>query len=97
MKKWGEALSEAHTWFAQLNAGRSDVRVARFFIKFSREVDRVLESLLFKRRDLSLMMDLKFETISRSFTLLADLGLIGSPSRHSVSIPNRDKLREFCN
>ena len=96
MKKWSEVLSESQTWFAQLNAGRADVRVARFLIRFSKEVNGVFESPLFKREDLGLMMDLKFETISRSLASLADQGLIGVPTRHAVRIPSLDALEKFC-
>lgn len=44
MKKWGEALAESQTWFAQINTGRADVRVARFLIKFSKDVGGAYES-----------------------------------------------------
>jgi len=96
MKKWSEVLSESQTWFAQLNTGRADVRVARFLIRFSKEVNGVFESPLFKREDLGLMMDLKFETISRSLASLADQGFIGAPIRYAVRIPSLDALEKFC-
>jgi len=96
MKKWGEALSGSQTWFAEINTGRADLRVARFLLKFHRSTKDSIEAPLFERKDMGLMMDLKFETVSRSLASLLDMGLIDQPSKHSVRIPNLDELSNFC-
>jgi len=50
---------------------------------------------LFKRGDMGLMMDVKFETISRALASMADQGLISNISRLSIQIPDIEKLRKF--
>ncbi len=44
---------------------------------------------------MGLMMDVKFETISRALASMAEQGLITNMSRLSVQIPSLQKLREF--
>jgi DNA-binding transcriptional regulator YhcF (GntR family) len=50
---------------------------------------------LFKREDMGLMMDVKFETISRALASMAEQGLISNISRLSLQIPSMKKLEEF--
>lgn len=50
---------------------------------------------LFKREDMGLMMDVKFETISRALASMAEQGLISNISRLSIQIPNIEKLKYF--
>lgn len=96
VKKWGEALSQSESWFSEINTGRIELRLARFFLRLAKEGDGQLAiAPLFKREDMGLMMDVKFETISRALASMADQGLISNVSRLSVQIPSIEKLRQF--
>jgi DNA-binding transcriptional regulator YhcF (GntR family) len=44
---------------------------------------------------MGLMMDVKFETISRALASMADQGLIANITRLSVQVPDIDTLRNF--
>jgi DNA-binding transcriptional regulator YhcF (GntR family) len=50
---------------------------------------------LFKREDMGLMMDVKFETISRALASMAEQGIISNVSRLSIQIPSIEKLTAF--
>ena len=50
---------------------------------------------LFKREDMGLMMDVKFETISRALASMAEQGLISNISRLSIQIPSMKNLESF--
>lgn len=96
VKKWGEALSQSESWFSEINTGRIELRLARFFLRLAKEGDSGLAiAPLFKREDMGLMMDVKFETISRALASMADQGLISNVSRLSVQIPSIENLRQF--
>jgi hypothetical protein len=45
---------------------------------------------------MGLMMDVKFETISRALASMADLGLISNITRLTVQIPSMKVLEEFA-
>ena len=45
---------------------------------------------------MGLMMDVKFETISRALASMAEQGLISNISRLSIQIPSMDNLKKFC-
>ena len=95
MKKWGEALTQSESWFAELNTGRIEVRLARFFLRVAKVSGDMAVAPLFKREDMGLMMDVKFETISRALASMAEQGLISNISRLSIQIPNMEKLKAF--
>ena len=95
VKKWGEALSQAESWFAEINTGRIEVRLARFFLKLAKPSGNSAVAPLFKREDMGLMMDVKFETISRALASMSEQGLISNVSRLTVQIPDMDALRNF--
>jgi len=95
VKKWGEALSQSEGWFSEINTGRIEVRLARFLLKLAKESGSFAVAPLFKREDMGLMMDVKFETISRALASMAEQGLISNITRLSVQIPNIDTLRNF--
>jgi hypothetical protein len=44
---------------------------------------------------MGLMMDVKFETISRALASMSELGLISNVSRLTVQIPDMGALRNF--
>jgi DNA-binding transcriptional regulator YhcF (GntR family) len=44
---------------------------------------------------MGLMMDVKFETISRALASMAEQGLLANITRLSVQIPNIEALRKF--
>jgi DNA-binding transcriptional regulator YhcF (GntR family) len=44
---------------------------------------------------MGLMMDVKFETISRALASMADQGIISNVSRLSIQIPSIEKLKSF--
>lgn len=95
VKKWGEALSQSESWFSEINTGRIEVRLARFFLRVAKVSGEMAVAPLFKREDMGLMMDVKFETISRALASMAEQGLISNISRLSIQIPNIDRLRLF--
>jgi CRP-like cAMP-binding protein len=95
VKKWGEALSQSELWFSEINTGRIEVRIARFLLKLAKESGPFAIAPLFKREDMGLMMDVKFETISRALASMSEQGLISNITRLSVQIPNIDVLRAF--
>lgn len=95
VKKWGEALSQSESWFSEINTGRIEVRLARFFLRISKTSGEMAVAPLFKREDMGLMMDVKFETISRALASMAEQGLISNITRLSIQIPNTERLRLF--
>jgi len=95
VKKWGEALLQSESWFSEINTGRIEIRLARFFLKLAKQSGPYAIAPLFKREDMGLMMDVKFETISRALASMAEQGLISNVSRLTVQIPNLEILREF--
>lgn len=95
VKKWGEALLQSESWFSEINTGRIEVRLARFFLKLTKESGTVAIAPLFKREDMGLMMDVKFETISRALSSMSDQGLITNITRLSVQIPSLKALQDF--
>ena len=96
MKKWGEALSESQSWFSEINTGRAELRLGRFLLRLAYEFNGLVMAPLFKREDMGLMMDLKLETVSRTLSLLTDLGFISEVTRSSLIIKDLDKLKYFC-
>lgn len=95
VKKWGEALTQSESWFSEINTGRIEVRLARFFLRVAKISGDMAVVPLFKREDMGLMMDVKFETISRALASMADQGIISNVSRLSVQIPSIEKLKAF--
>jgi CRP-like cAMP-binding protein len=95
VKKWGEALLQSESWFSEINTGRIEIRLARFLLKLAKQSGPFAIAPLFKREDMGLMMDVKFETISRALASMANQGLIANITRLSVQIPNIDTLRNF--
>jgi CRP-like cAMP-binding protein len=95
VKKWGEALTQSESWFSEINTGRIEVRLARFFLRVAKSSGEMAVAPLFKREDMGLMMDVKFETISRALASMADQGVISNVTRLSIQIPSLDKLKAF--
>jgi CRP-like cAMP-binding protein len=95
VKKWGEALAQSESWFSEINTGRIEVRLARFFLRVAKSSGEMAVAPLFKREDMGLMMDVKFETISRALASMADQGVISNVTRLSIQIPSLDKLKAF--
>lgn len=95
VKKWGEALAQSESWFSEINTGRIEVRLARFFLRVAKISGDMAIAPLFKREDMGLMMDVKFETISRALASMADQGVISNVSRLSIQIPSIEKLKAF--
>lgn len=96
LKKWGDALSDSQSWFAKVNTGRVEMRLARFLLSLAKEADGKTMAPLFKREDMGLMMDVKLETISRALTAMSEMGFLSEIGRTSVTINNLDQLKEFC-
>ena len=71
------------------------MRLARFFLRVAKASGEMAVAPLFKREDMGLMMDVKFETISRALASMAEQGLISNISRLSIQIPNMEKLKSF--
>lgn len=95
VKKWGEALAQSESWFSEINTGRIEVRLARFFLRVAKVSGDMAVAPVFKREDMGLMMDVKFETISRALASMADQGIISNVSRLSIQIPSIEKLKTF--
>lgn len=96
VKKWGEALSQAEAWFSEINTGRIEIRLARFFLQLAKKRDAFIVAPLFKREDMGLMMDVKFETISRALGWMAEQGLISNVTKLSIQIPDLESLKDFA-
>jgi len=96
VKKWGEAISESEAWFSEINTGRIEIRLARFFMQLAKQSSSHSIAPLFRREDMGLMMDVKFETISRALASMAEQGLISNVTRLSVEIPNMNALKDFA-
>ena len=71
------------------------VRLARFFLRTAKVSGDMAVAPLFKREDMGLMMDVKFETISRALASMADQGIISNVTRLSIQIPSLEKLKAF--
>jgi len=95
VKKWGEALAQSESWFSEINTGRIEVRLARFFLRTAKVSGDMAVAPLFKREDMGLMMDVKFETISRALASMADQQIISNVTRLSIQIPSIDRLKVF--
>jgi CRP-like cAMP-binding protein len=95
VKKWGEALTQSESWFSEINTGRIELRLSRFFLRLAKPSGDEAICPLFRREDMGLMMDVKFETISRALAAMAEQGLVSDITRLSIRIPSLRKLREF--
>ena len=95
VKKWGKALAQSEPWFSEINTGRIEVRLARFFLIVAKTSGEMAVAPLFKSEDMGLRMDVKFETISRALASMAEQGLISNISRLSIQITNMEKLKSF--
>jgi CRP-like cAMP-binding protein len=95
VKKWGEALTQSESWFSEINTGRIELRLSRFFLRLAKPSGDKAICPLFRREDMGLMMDVKFETISRALAAMAEQGLVSDITRLSIRIPSLRKLREF--
>jgi len=67
--KWQQTLKEADDWLADLNFGTARQRVANCILKMRSPNDSRFATL-FSRDDMSAMLDLKPETVSREITRL---------------------------
>ncbi len=67
--KWRQTLKEADDWLADLNFGSARQRVANCILKMRSACDGRI-STLFGRDDMSAMLDLKPETVSREISRL---------------------------
>ena len=81
--------------FSEINTGRIEIRLARFFLRIAKVSGDVAVAPLFKREDMGLMMDVKFETISRALASMAEQGLISNITRLSIQIPSMKNLERF--
>jgi CRP-like cAMP-binding protein len=95
VKKWGEALAQSESWFSEINTGRIEIRLARFFLRIAKVSGDMAVAPLFKREDMGLMMDVKFETISRALASMSEQGLISNITRLSIQVPSMDRLKKF--
>lgn len=71
------------------------MRLARFFLRVAKASGDMAVAPLFKREDMGLMMDVKFETISRALASMAEQGLISNIGKLSIQIPSIKKLESF--
>lgn len=91
MEKWGEALQEADSWFAELNVGSAEQRVARLLLKMHDTTTG--ESVLFRRDDMGAMLGLTLETVSRKISQFRKDGAIAATDdRHAVKVLDRAAL-----
>ena len=79
-----------------LIAFRPDAGTRTSFIQLARESGSHTIAPLFRREDMGLMMDVKFETISRALASMSEQGLISDVTRLSVQIPNMNALKDFA-
>jgi CRP/FNR family transcriptional regulator len=97
MDKWSEALHDAETWFAELNSGTAEQRLARLLIKLSQHDNGVTTALLFRREDMGSMLGVTLETISRRLSALRKEGVLQMASSQSptVTITNFAALKKM--
>ncbi|MFM1859735.1 MAG: hypothetical protein RL133_1235 [Pseudomonadota bacterium] len=102
MGKWAETLREAETWFAELNTGTAEQRVARYLLKMqvspSSAQDQSMQAYLFKREEMGAMLGLTLETVSRKLNGLHRSGVIELPSRMSpvANLLDPARLRDLA-
>jgi CRP/FNR family transcriptional regulator len=98
MDKWSEALHDAETWFAELNSGTAEQRLARLLIKLSQHDNGVTTALLFRREDMGSMLGVTLETISRRLSALKKEGVLQMASSQSptVTITNFAALKKMA-
>lgn len=79
--KWRQTLKEADDWLADLNFGSARQRVANFILKMRSACDSRIATL-FGRDDMSAMLDLKPETVSREISRLVREAVIEPLDKH---------------
>lgn len=103
MGKWAETLRESETWFAELNTGTAEQRIARYLLKMqvgaTDPTQETVQSYLFKRDDMGSMLGLTLETVSRKLNGLHREGVIELPSRTSpvANILDMQQLMRVAN
>lgn len=96
LKKLGEALTHSESWFSEINTGRVELRLARLLLRLCRDFGGNVTIPLFKREDMGLMIDAKFETVSRALSSLAESGLLADVTRFNVKVNDVTALRQYC-
>ena len=98
MEKWTEALHESESWFAELNTGNAEQRLARFLIKLSQQDNGVTTAHLFRRDEMGSMLGVTLETISRRLSALKKDGIIQMATSQSptVTITNMAALKKMA-
>ena len=98
MEKWTEALHESESWFAELNTGNAEQRLARFLIKLSQQDNGVTTAHLFRRDEMGSMLGVTLETISRRLSTLKKDGIIqmATSQSPSVTITNMAALKRMA-
>jgi CRP-like cAMP-binding protein len=98
MEKWTEALHESESWFAELNTGTAEQRLARFLIKLSQQDGGVTTAHLFRRDEMGSMLGVTLETISRRLSTLKKDGIIQMATSQSptVTITNMAALKKMA-
>jgi CRP-like cAMP-binding protein len=98
MEKWTEALHEAENWFAELNTGTAEQRLARFLLKLSQTDNGITTALLFRREEMGSMLGVTLETISRRLSTLKKDGIIQMSTSQSptVTINNLAALKKMA-
>ncbi|MRD55284.1 helix-turn-helix domain-containing protein [Betaproteobacteria bacterium LSUCC0115] len=98
MEKWTEALHESESWFAELNTGTAEQRLARFLIKLSQQDGGVTTAHLFRRDEMGSMLGVTLETISRRLSTLKKDGVIQMATSQSptVTITNMAALKKMA-
>ena len=90
MEKWTEALHESESWFAELNTGTAEQRLARFLLKLSVQENGVTTAHLFRREEMGAMLGVTLETISRRLSSFKKDGLIHMVSSQSPTVTITD-------
>jgi CRP-like cAMP-binding protein len=73
-----------------------ELRLARLLLRLCRDFSGNLTIPLFKREDMGLMIDAKFETVSRALSSLAESGLLSEVTRFNVKVNDVAALRQYC-
>ena len=95
MQKWQGALKDADDWLADLNFGSARQRVAALALKM-RDPDQPDFTSFFARDDMGAMLDIKLETVSRTFSKFQEDGLLDVKHRQ-VQVLDEEGLRRLVN
>lgn len=91
-------MHESESWFAEVNSGSAEQRLARLLLRLSTQDGQITVSHLFRRDEMGAMLGVTLETISRRLSTLKKEGILEMASAQSptVKITNLQALRRLA-